>query len=375
MSADANPAPGADEAVRVDVERLTDFGAAVLRAAGLTDEDARTVVRMLVGADVRGVHTHGIRYLPIYLPLLRGGAIRPDARPRVIRETAGSAVIDADAGMGPVAADLAARTAIQKARDNGFGATVLIRNSNHFGANGSYALLCAEAGMIGIVMSNSVPVMGAPGAAGKVISNSPVAYAIPAGRGRPPILLDIALSMTAASRILMAAARGTQMDEPVIVQADGTLTRDPAAYLAGGALAPLGAHKGYGLAVLVETLAGVLSGAGILGEVLQYRFHPSTPSNTGHAIIAINPEAFMEREEFEARIGRLADEIHAAPPIPGARPLLPGEPEAAHAADTERHGLELDAVTWSELEAVARELSLEAALDAAFPADREGHAG
>lgn len=352
--------------VIVDPTALKTFAANVLVSLGLDQEDARVAAEVFVDADVRGTHTHGVRYLPINFPLLRGGAVKPDAKVQVVRETAGSAVLDGGAGLGQVVAYRATRMAIDKALDNGFGATVLVRNSNHFGANGSYALMCAEAGLIGVAMTNSVPVMGAPGARGAVISNSPVAYAIPGADGEPPIMLDIALSAIAGSHIVMAAKRGTTLPEGVAVDAEGLPTTDAKAYMEGGALVPIGAHKGWGLAILVETLSGVLSGAGMLTEVLRYTKHPTEPSMTGHAILAFNIEAFMDRAEFDDRLRQLKEMVHSVQAAPGTDGLmLPGELEAAHTRDTLEHGLELDATTWEELADIAAQTGQSESLEAA----------
>jgi LDH2 family malate/lactate/ureidoglycolate dehydrogenase len=288
-----------------------------------------------------------VRYLKSYLPMMRGGAIRPGASPTIVREGPASAVVDGDAGMGHVVAHRAAELAIRKVRENGVGmATILVRNSNHFGAADPLALMCAEAGLIGLVLSNSVPFMAAPGSRRPVIGNCACSYGIPARDG-DHMVLDIALSQVAGSRVVMAAERGESIPEGWIVDGEGMPTVDASQM---GALVPVGGHKGYGLALLVETLAGVLSGAGVTHDVLNYTARPDDPSQTGHAIVTIDPEAFMSRAEFDDRLERLRDEIHAYPKAPDAdRIWLPGEMELEHEAKARAEGLEFDAVMWGGL--------------------------
>jgi LDH2 family malate/lactate/ureidoglycolate dehydrogenase len=244
-------------------------------------------------------------------------------------------------------------------------ATVLVRNSNHFGAADYFPLMCAEAGLIGIVLTNSVPVMSAPGSRGAVISNSPFAYGVPGSGGRH-MVLDMALSVTAGSRVVMAHERGERIPEGWLTDSEGKPTTDPGDLHKGGALVPVGGHKGWASALLVETLSGVLSGAGILSQVLLYPAFPEQPSQTGHTIIAIDPEAFMSREEFDQRFAHMVGEIHGAPTAdPGGRIFVPGEIEFEHEAESLANGLELDAFTWSTLVDLARELGEPSELEAA----------
>lgn len=361
MTAEATTSAG----VRTDPAELTRFIAAAYGQVGVPAAEAETVAALMVGCDMRGVHTHGVRYLREYLPLLRGGAMRPAARPKVVHETSSSAVVDGDAAIGHLAAYFATEVAIRKALDGAI-ALVLVRNSNHFGANGTYSMMCADAGLIGLVISNSVPVMSAPGSRHSVISNTPISYAIPTADPEPTLLLDMALSQVAGSNAVMARDRGTEMAPGLILDREGRESTNPNDFLEGGSLRPIGGHKGYALALFGEVLSGVLSGAGITNEVLLYPAFHSDPSNTGHTILAINPEAFMERTEFNDRIRHLREEITGAPRADGVdRLYLPGEKEADHEAESQQNGLELDQATWAELSTIATELDLDDMLERA----------
>nr|MDQ3343588.1 Ldh family oxidoreductase [Actinomycetota bacterium] len=334
-----------------------------LSAAGATEHDAAVAAGVLVRTDLRGVHSHGVQALPIHVQNLRDGGTSSPTTPTVVRSTPVTAVVDGNAGMGLVLACQAMTMAIDKARASGVG-VVLVRNSNHFGAAGHYALTTAEAGFIGLATSNASPIMAAAGSKKKVISNAPLAYAVPTGRF--PIALDIAMSATAGMNVRLAAERGEAIPEGWVVDTAGLPTTNPGDYAAGGALAPLGGHKGYGLALLTETLAGALSGAAMTRAVVPWLVDTGTPTNAGHAFVALDVECFMDTAEFYGRMQQLIDELHGAEPAAGVeRVLVPGELEHTREQYALHHGLELEAVIWHHLERVADDLGLTAALAAA----------
>jgi LDH2 family malate/lactate/ureidoglycolate dehydrogenase len=309
-----------------------------------------------VRTDLRGVRTHGIRNLPGYAKQLRLGGVDRRASPVVERETAATAMLDGANGLGQVVSCRALEVAISKARQVGAGA-VMVRRSNHHGACGHYALACAEAGLIGLVFSNTPPIMAVPGASGRVLGNGPTAYGVPNPQG-DPIVLDIAMSVVAGMKPLVAAQLGEAIPEGWIVDARGRPTTDPSAFASGGALLP-GGHKGYGLALLGELLAGALSGAAMASAIGGWVSRPERPTDTGHAFIALSVEAFMDLAEYAERVHRLIGEIHAAPgAAPGKHALVPGELEAAAERRALRDGLDLDGPTWAGLEALASELEL-----------------
>jgi LDH2 family malate/lactate/ureidoglycolate dehydrogenase len=349
--------------MRVDAQRLRAFTASALVGAGATEDDAAVAAHVLVRTDLRGVHSHGVQTLPIHVRNLQDGGTTSPATPTTVRESAVTAVIDGQAGMGLVIATQAVDLAIAKARTSGVG-VVLVRNSNHFGAAGHYALTAAEAGYIGLATSNASPIMAAAGSRRKVISNAPFAYAIPGGPF--PMALDIAMSTTAGMKVRLAAERGVAIPRGWVIDSGGRPTTDPRDYANGGALAPLGGHKGYGLALLTEALAGVLSGAGMTSAIVPWLVDTATPTDAGHAFVVLDIEAFMDRATFSARMQRLIDEMHAAEPAPGVeRVLVPGELEHHNECHARERGLDLDEVIVRHLEQVARDLDLPLAI--AFP--------
>lgn len=345
------------QAVRAEPARLKEFVAAAYRAAGLAEADAAVAAEAMVRTDERGQHTHGIWYLHQYLPQIRNGVINPSARPRVVRETPATALLDGDAGLGAVVASAAAELAVRKARDVGF-ATVLVRNSNHFGAAGYFTLRIAEQGLVGLMAAGAGSGVAAPGSATGVIGTQPISYCVPDPDGQGPVMLDMALSTVAGTKVLQAVARGDSVPEGWIVDSEGRPTTDPARWRDGGALLPVGGHKGYGLGILVEVMSAVLSGAGVTKQ-LTANYQAGRPLDVGHWVAAFDVEAFMARDEFARRLAALREEIHAAPTAPGVDSLmLPGEPEARHAAETAAGGLEVEGYIWQTLVDVADELGL-----------------
>jgi ureidoglycolate dehydrogenase (NAD+) len=315
---------------------------------------------------MRGVHTHGLYLVPKYLRAIREGAIKADGRPEVLTESPSTAVVDGHAAMGEVVAREATMIAIEKAKSNGV-ALVVVRGSSHFGAAGIYSLMCAEEGLIGLVMSAGTPIMRAAGARGRALSNAPTSYAVPGDEF--PVILDAAMSVVAGQKVLMAAQRGESIPEGWIVDAEGKPSTDPNDYLeAGGALVPIGDHKGSGLALFVEIMSSVLSGAAISNPT-NFLQNPDEPSNTGHVFLAIDPSRFLKPEEFQSRLTRLTDSIRNAEPAVGVeRVFAPGEMEFEKEALSTVNGLALPNTVWDGLVEAAKHYDKESALIATLRA-------
>ena len=241
------------------VADLEEFCRAALQRCGVSEADAGVTADVLVTTDTFGVFTHGTKSLRGYVRRLRAGGLRADAVPQVVAEGPSWAIVDGQSAIGMVTSVFAMNAAIRKAKATGM-AYVGVRNSCHFGAAGYYVLMAAKAGMIGMAMANDTPSMAVPGSRTGVLGTNPLAYAVPAGQ-QDPIFLDIASSAVAGGKIRIAQARGQKVPDTWLVDPEGVPTTDPFAYPHQAALVPFAGHKGYGIAMLIETLSGVLSGA------------------------------------------------------------------------------------------------------------------
>jgi LDH2 family malate/lactate/ureidoglycolate dehydrogenase len=216
--------------------------------------------------------------------------------------------------------------AIGKARNSGT-TFVTVRNSGHFGGAGYYAYMAAQQDMLGLSFTNVDPGVCVPGARVPLLGTNPIAYAVPAGE-EPPIMLDIATSVVAASKIYAACEVGKPIPEGWIIDKDGLPTTDPAGYPAVGALMPMAGHKGYGIALLIEIVTGVLAGGAFGPEVVSWMVDSATAVNQSHAFLAVNISNFLPIQQFKERMDNLIRFIRNAPKAQGAsRIYLPGEIE------------------------------------------------
>jgi len=310
----------------VRVEALARFCVAALRAVGVGEDDARTAADVLVTTDTWGTFSHGTNHLPNYVKKIKAGGIDPVARPEVVAETPSSAVLDGHKALGMVSSCIAMRLAIEKARAAGI-AYVGVKNSTHFGAAGYYANMAVSEGMIGVAMSNADANMVAPGGRVSVIGNNPFAYAVPAGR-ELPILFDIALSTVAATKVFNAKKQGGAIPDNWIVDGEGRSTTTVGDWPDSGSLLPMGGHKGYGFALMVEVFAAVLSGSAVTRDVKSWLNKLSSAPDLGHAFLAIDVDRIMPMDAFKNRMDKMIGEIRSSPAAEGSdRVYLPGEME------------------------------------------------
>ena len=316
-----DPPPG-----KIQPRDLEAFCMEAMRRAGLGEEDARLTARVFVTTDSWGTFTHGSRQIRGLLRNARRGRLDLKAREEVVGEGPSWAIVDARDGMPPAISHRSMQRAIRKAGESGLG-YVGIRRSSHYGAAGFYANMAAEQNMLGLSMCNVEPCMTAPGARARVLGTNPIAYAAPAGRERT-VMLDIATSAVAATKIFAAKNEGRSIPGDWLVDEEGVPTTDPSRFPEEGAQLPMAGHKGYGLAVLVEILTATLTGAAMLSGVNSWAQDLADPSDQGHAFMAINLGAMMPIEEFHARMDAMIAEIKSAPRVRGVEKIyLPGEME------------------------------------------------
>jgi LDH2 family malate/lactate/ureidoglycolate dehydrogenase len=317
--------------VSVSPSTLEEWAQQVLRCAGASGEAATATARSLIHANRRGLDSHGVVFLSFFLPRLRAGTTWGKARPEIVVDLPALALVDGHDALGPYVAAFAMELCCEKAQTTG-AAVVAVRNSSHFGAASCYAELAAGHGCVGIVFSNSDPGMGPLGALGPVLGTNPLAMAAPAASGVPMPSLDIATSVVAQARIILARLAGTSIPRDWAIGPDGLATEDPERALAGSVL-PMGGHKGFALAFMIDVLSGCLPGALLSTEIVGDPDSPE-PQGTGHCFIAIHVEAIRAREDYERSLRRLTDAVHDAPRAEGVEAfMIPGEREQRVAAE------------------------------------------
>lgn len=332
---------------QVQAAALKTWAADIFVRLGLREADAAVVADTLVEADLRGVSSHGVQRMPTYANGLRKGSIVAQPQITVAKDSGWAAVIDGGRGMGQIAAQAGMHLALKRAEEGGHGA-VAVRNSTHCGAMAYYALQALPARCIGMAVTNAGINMMPTGGRIKLVGNNPVAYAIPTGYD-VPLVLDMATSVVAGGKLDMARIRGEQIPLGWALDKEGQPTTDPVA-ARQGALLPLGGPKGYGMALVLDVLSGVLSG-GRFGAGL------GAPGSS-HYFEAIQIEAFTPYDEFLARMRALVDQLHACPPTEeGKGVVLPGEPEHYLRERRLQDGLLLEDVLLQELDALAASLS------------------
>jgi ureidoglycolate dehydrogenase (NAD+) len=335
-----------------------------MEQAGLPRDAAAVSARVLTTADSWGIHTHGARQIRQLMKNIRDGRIDATARASVTAAGPAFAILDGNHAMPLVTACTAMESAIRKAGEAGI-AYVGVKRSSHIGAAGYYATMALPHDMIGIAMTNTDPWMTVPGGKGPIMGTNPIAYAIPAGSERP-VFLDIATSSVAVTKILAAKAPGKRLPEKWLVDDAGRPTDDPANYPVQGALLPMAGHKGYGLAVLVETLTAMIPGAAFLSGVKCWAFDIPDKTNQGHAFLAINVGAMTPLVEFKARMDAMIREIKAAAKAGDGRIYLPGEMEWERQERAQRDGIALPDYVLVNLIGLAEDTGTPEALAAIF---------
>ena len=341
----------------VPLDRLSAFCSTAFERAGLSPRDAATGARVLSTTDGWGVFTHGSKALRGYLRRLTAGGLRPQGRPAVSAEGPSWALVDGDSSLGMVTSVFAMETAIAKAQQTGV-AYVGVHNSCHFGAAGYYAAMAAEQGLVAMSMANDIPSVAAPGSRGAITGSNPFAYAAPAGRHRP-LLLDMSVATVAGGKVFAARERGEAIPSGWLVGSDGHPTDDPAAYPEHATLSPAAGHKGYGLGLMIEALAGALTGAGMTWQIRSWLSEDySVPTHHGAAFVVLDATAI--HPDLPARIEALVDEVHAAPTADGVeRIYVPGEMEWERLTRAEASGVDLPSDVVHSLQEAAAVVDLD----------------
>ena len=337
------------------------FIATAFARVGLPDDDAQIIAALMKDADMQGSDGHGIIRLLPYITRIEAGGVNVRPRIHVVNERAATAHIDGDNGMGHLVMKRAAEVAIAKAKVAGM-AWVGSMHSNHAGPASLYARMALPEGMLGLYFAvgnaNHLPPWGG---LDMLLSTNPIAVAIPAGE-EPPIVLDMATTVTAYGKVKAKAQRNEPMPEGWMIDRQGNALLDPKR-AAEGLLLPLGGaqagYKGYGLALVIGILAGTLNGAAMGKAVIDFNADAVTPTNTGQAIAVIDPAAFGDPQAFRGNVDQLIRELRASRKLPGVERIwMPGEQSFEKRAENVRLGVPIAPTLCTVLDALADRLGV-----------------
>lgn len=342
---------------RFDWKKLQQFCCEVFTNAGVSKEHAETVSESLIQADLRGVDSHGVVRTAIYIERIEKNMMDPFAQPEMESQDFATALVDGKNNIGAVVGKKAVEIALEQAKERG-AAIVGVKNSNHFGTGAYYALKAIEKDMILLVMSNASQTMPPTGGKRPFIGTNPLCIGVPAGK-ELPFLLDMATSVVARGKIIVAAQKGEEIPNGWAVDKDGVPTTDAEAALEGAVL-PVGGPKGYAISMFIDILAGVLTGAGFGKYVNNMYENWEEPQNVGHIFIAIDINRFMPIDMFKERMDCYIQQIKAEPKADGVDEILvPGEIEFRKTKERMQNGIVLPEKTVEELERIGRKYSVD----------------
>lgn len=342
----------------VSEQALLMFCISVLTKLGVSKEHSSIWAEGLIEASLRGVDSHGILVLPIYASILEAGGIRRDAKIEVLAHSGSTVLLDGGGGIGSVIATHAVELAVERAGQTGLG-FVAVKNSNHFGTAGHYAMKSLNRNMIGLALTNAAPQISAWGGRSKVIGSNAMAIAVPAGE-ELPVVLDIAIGASSAAKIFLAAEKGEQIPTDWMIDKDGRPTDNPQVFFDGGVIQPFGKHKGYGLGLIVDVLTGVLSGGLFSTSVERFSANPSEPLGICHSFAALDIKRFIPVNQFKKRMDEMIRNVKRSEPLEGVdRVYLPGERGFLTREDRLKNGIPLHAKLAIDLKRLAARLAVE----------------
>jgi LDH2 family malate/lactate/ureidoglycolate dehydrogenase len=318
----------------------------ILEGVGTPEVAAADVAGSLVESDLVGHESHGVRRLVPYVASIEAGSTVPTARPEVTTTSGATSIVAGRKAFGQLAGRLAVEEAAKLASVHRLG-MVAIQECNHIGRLGEYVADLADRGLVGMALGNADPAVAPYGGRERRLGTNPLAWAVPRAEGNPPVVMDWATAAMAEGKLAVARARGETVPEGVVVDRDGGPTVDPADFYAGGALLPFGGHKGYGLSVMIEIVAGLLTGTGICSL-------PGYDGLWGTVLLAADIEAFVPLDRFRTQTEDFCRALRDTPTAKGTdQVLVPGEPEARTRAERVAHGVPMPVAVRAELRALA----------------------
>jgi LDH2 family malate/lactate/ureidoglycolate dehydrogenase len=331
----------------------------VYTKAGVPDEEAQIVAALLARADLRGIETHGVTRLPIYIERLQKGYVRAVCKITTVKEKGSTAFLEAHGSMGHIVAHKAMEMAIQKATEHGIG-WVSVKDSGHFGVAGLFSMMALQKEFIGYTVSNSAPMMAPWGGRERIIGNNPVSYAFPAEQYLP-VVLDFSCSVVSSGKLILCRKKGEKIPLGWAYNKDNLPTEDPyEGYEGGGSLAPIGGHKGYGMVLIHEMLTSVLTNGKWTQNIKSlYEEDKTGIQGTCHSFMAIDPDCFIGRKKFKEDMDRYIESIKESGKAKNATEILmPGEPEYRTEAKRLKEGIPLIPATIKELVALGESFGI-----------------
>jgi len=336
-------------------DRLEALATRIFAALGVPEGDARWVATLLVRANLRGHDSHGVIRIPQYVGSIRKGETNPRPAMKLLRDTTTTAVVDGDLGLGQVAARRATEVALEKASRQGL-AGVGVHRSNHIGRLADYAEMAAERGFVGLVWTNAPTAVSVVpyGGIGRRLSTNPLAMAVPGPSGGVAISVDMATSIVAEGKVRVRRNRKEALPEGWAIDAAGRPVTDSGGFYGPprAGLLPMGGHKGTALSLIVEVMAGILSGAGAISD-------KPGPVLNGVFLLLVQVERFLPLAEFTRQVTDLVAWVKSSEPVPGwSEVLVPGEPEARSEAARLVQGIPVEDETWRQIGEIAAELAV-----------------
>ncbi len=335
------------------------FISSALQAEKVPASDAVIIAGLMVQSDLVGADGHGIFRLPAYLKRIRAGGVNLHPNIHIEREQGATALINGDNALGHLVMNRAVDLAIEKVKQHSV-CWIGSHYGNHSGAASVYVRKLAEQGYIGIYMAVGNANHMAPwGGIDLLLSTNPIAIAVPAGDG-PTVLLDIATTVAAYGKVKVAAQKGESIPNDWMIDRQGKPITDPKKS-AEGSLLPIGGYKGYGLAVMIGLLAGALNNAAVGKGTIDFNAHHDLVTNTGQTIIAVDPSAFGNTEEFINRVIALVNDLKNSSTLPGVKEIrVPGEGAAKTMAERSERGIPVSPELLVALNTCAQECGIPA---------------
>jgi uncharacterized oxidoreductase len=336
-------------------EPLESLARLVFQGIGVPDAGAAWMASLLIRANLRGHDSHGVIRIPQYVASWKKGESNPTAEPIIVQDGPATALIDGKKGFGQIVARRGMEVAMEKAAAIGI-AGVGVYNSNHIGRLADYTEMALARDMLAMLFVNAGGAgqrMAPWGGRAPRLSTNPLAFACPTGSA-VPISFDVATTVAAEGKVRLKRNRKEQTPPGWLIDADGKPTTDPNDLYGTpeGSILPVGGHKGYSMALMVEVLGGIIARAG-------YSRETPGPVMNGIFMVVVDISRFVSPGTFRAEADDLIRYLKTSPPVPGGGEIMyPGEPEARTEAERRRQGVYVEDETWQQIVRVARDLGV-----------------